>query len=57
VSEDYVVEIRSRVPAGQPLQTTVLLLVDRLPGDDGSGALLTVDAIDFEVFPVAPAKP
>lgn len=55
-SDDFLVEIKSHVPAGQPLQTTILLLVDRLPGEDGSGALLVIDSIDFVVSAVHPAK-
>jgi hypothetical protein len=48
-SDDFFVEVKSTVPAGKPLQTTCLLLVDRLTGDDGSGALLTIGTIDFEI--------
>ena len=51
-SDDFFVEVRRSVATGKALQTTVSLLVDRLPGDDGSGAVLYVDSIDFEVVPV-----
>ena len=55
-SDNFFVEIKSRVPAGKPLQTTCQLLVDRLPGEDGSGSVLQIDTIDFEVFPAPPGK-
>lgn len=48
-SNDFFIEFQRKVPAGVPLQTTVGVLVDRLPGDDGSGATLHVDSIDFQV--------
>ena len=49
--DDFFVEIKSPVPIGKPLQTTLVLLVDRLTGDDGSGAMIVIDSIDFEVLP------
>jgi hypothetical protein len=48
-SDDFYVRISSLVPKGQPLQTTVILLVDRVKGDDDSGALVVVDSIDSVV--------
>jgi len=48
----YNTRIETRVPAGRPLQTTVFLLVDRLPGDDDSSGHLTVDSIDAVVNPL-----
>jgi hypothetical protein len=48
-SSDFLTTFDTSVAAGQPLQVTILLLVDRLPGEDDSGALLTVDSIDFEI--------
>lgn len=55
--DDFLVTISTRVPHGQKLQTTVLLLVDRVTSDDndGSGAHLVIDSIDSEVS-AAPAK-
>ena len=50
-SDEFFVEVRRSVATGKALQTTVSLLVDRLPGDDGSGAVLYIDSIDFEVVP------
>lgn len=49
---DYYYRIESRVAAGKPLQITLILLAERLPGDDGSGALLTVDSLDCEIHPI-----
>jgi len=49
---NYNTRIETRVPAGHPLQTTVFLLVDRLPGDDDSSGHLTVDSIDAVVNPL-----
>jgi hypothetical protein len=54
--DDFFVEFRRQVPLGKPLQTTFVLLVDRLPGDDGSGAMIAIDSIDFEVMPKKPSK-
>jgi len=48
-ANDYFVEVKTKVAAGKPLQTTILLLVDRLKEDDGSGAVLFVDSVDFRV--------
>ncbi|MBC7964618.1 MAG: hypothetical protein H7Z17_01735 [Fuerstia sp.] len=47
-SEDYFIRVPVKLAKGQPLQATVLLLVDRLP-ESGSGALVTVDSIDITV--------
>ena len=47
-SEDYFVRVPVKLAKGQPLQATVLLLVDRLP-ETGSWALVTVDSIDITV--------
>ena len=47
-SSDYQATIKTKVTPGKPLQITVILLVDRLPGD-ADGALVTVDTIDFEI--------
>lgn len=47
-SEDYMIRIPTKLAKGQPLQATVLLMVDRLP-DSGSIAMITVDSIDITV--------
>jgi len=47
-SADYQSTFKTKVTPGKPLQITVILLVDRLPGDS-DGALVTVDTIDFEI--------
>jgi hypothetical protein len=47
-SADYQHTFKTKVTPGKPLQITVILLVDRLPGDT-DGALVTVDSIDFEI--------
>lgn len=48
--DDYFVAIATRVPKGRTLQTTIILLVDRVPdGDQIPEAFLTVDSIDMEV--------
>lgn len=47
-SDDFFVRVPAKLAKGQPLQATVLLLVDRLP-ESGSGALITVDSIDITV--------
>lgn len=54
--DDFLVELKRQVPLGKPLQTTFVLLVDRLTGDDGSGAMIAIDSIDFEVMPKKPSK-
>ena len=51
-SKDFLVEFHRKVGAGIPLQTTVGVLVDRLPGDDGSSAMMQVDSVDFHVTAV-----
>ncbi len=53
-SEDYMVRVPAKLQKGQPLQSTVLLLVDRLP-NAGSSAIITVDSIDVSVK-AAPAE-
>lgn len=47
-SDEYFIRIPAKLAKGQPLQATVLLLVDRLP-ESGSGAMITVDTIDISV--------
>jgi acylphosphatase len=47
-SEDYFVRVPVKLAKGEPLQATVLLLVDRLP-EAASGAMVTVDTIDISV--------
>lgn len=47
-SEDYMIRIPVKLAKGQPLQATVLLLVDRLP-ETGSMAMITVDSIDTTI--------
>ena len=47
-ADDFLVTISTAIPKGQSLQTTVILLVDRIQGDDESGALLVLDTIDAE---------
>jgi len=47
-SEDYMARISSKLQKGQPLQATVLLMVNRLP-NAGSTAVITVDSIDVSV--------
>ncbi len=47
--DDFYVRISTPVPKGQSLQTTILLLVDRIIGDDDSQALLVIDSIDSEI--------
>ena len=54
--DDFLIELKRQVPFGKPLQATFVLLVDRLTGDDGSGAMIAIDAIDFEVMPEKPTK-
>ena len=54
-SNDFFQRVETCVPAGKPLQITVLLLVEALSGDETSNALLTIDTIDLEVK-VAPEK-
>lgn len=55
-ADDFAVFIAARVPKGQTLQTTVILLVERTKeGDEESGATLVVDSIDCEVE-AAPGK-
>ena len=55
-ADDFAVFIAARVPKGQTLQTTVILLVERTKeGDEESGATLAVDSIDSEVE-AAPVK-
>lgn len=54
-SHDFYHRVEARVPAGKPLQVTLVLLTERLPGDDGSGALMIIDSLDFEIHPI-PAK-
>jgi hypothetical protein len=48
-SDDYQATFNTDAMPGKPLQITIILLVDRLPGDESGGALLTVDTIDFEI--------
>lgn len=48
-SNDFFVEIINEIEANQPVQTTVILLVDQA-ADEDSGALIVVDSIDFEIF-------
>ena len=50
-SDEFIVQVKRTLGPGKPMQTTIGILVDRLPGDDGSGATLHIDTIDFEVFP------
>ena len=47
--DDFYVRIHRTVPAGTKLQSTIHLLVDRLDGNDDSGAMLVIDSIDFGV--------
>ena len=54
-SSDFLAVIDTPVPAGQPLQTTVFLLVDRLVGND-SDAFLSIDSIDFVISPAEASK-
>lgn len=48
-SEEFFFSITSQVAKGAPLQTTLVLIADRLPGDDGSSGLLVIDTIDCAV--------
>ena len=48
-SDDYIATFKTKAKPNTPIQVTVILLVDRLPGDSAQGALLTVDSIDFEI--------
>ncbi len=50
-NDDFFARVSTLVPKGQPLQTTVILLVDRVKADESPQALLTIDSIDSEVFP------
>ncbi|MEQ1905799.1 MAG: hypothetical protein ABL888_16545 [Pirellulaceae bacterium] len=50
-SDDFMVEIKSHIPVGQPIQTTLLILVDRVPGEKDAGALIHIDSVDFNVLP------
>ena len=54
--DDFLVELKRQVPLGKPLQTTFVLVVDRLTGDDGSGAMIAIDSIDFETMPKKSTK-
>ena len=54
--DDFMIELKRQVPLGKPLQTTFVLLVDRLTDDDGSGAMIAIDSIDFEVMPKKATK-
>ena len=55
--DDFQIKFERHVAKGVPLQTTLSLLVDRLPAEDGnSGAALYVDTIDVEVLPVVKKK-
>lgn len=56
LGDDFLHVLCIRVPVGKPLQVTCNLLVDRLTGDDNSGALLTIDSIDFEATPADAGK-
>ncbi|MSR57517.1 MAG: hypothetical protein EXS05_07580 [Planctomycetaceae bacterium] len=56
IGNDFIQTLDLRVPVGKPLQVTCSLLVDRLPGDDNSGALLVIDSIDFVVTPAETMK-
>lgn len=47
-SNDFQARVTAKFAKGQPLQATVILLVDRLPAAD-SEALITVDSVDIEV--------
>lgn len=47
--DDFFVRISTLVPSGQSLQTTIVLLVDRVGEADESTASLTIDSIDSEV--------
>ncbi len=53
-SDDYYARIPVKVAEGQPLQVTVVLIVDRQPTAD-SQALITIDSIDLGVKAVAKA--
>lgn len=48
--------MKTTVAAMKLLQTTIGVLVDRLPGDDGSAATVYIDAVDFEVFEAKATK-
>lgn len=56
-SDAYIVSLSTNVPKGQPLQTTIILLVDRVTGgeDPSPSALLTVSTIDCTVEPAKKA--
>lgn len=54
-SDTFFHRIETTVAPGKPLQITLILLVERLPGEDGSGALLMMDSIDCEIHD-APKK-
>ena len=47
--DDFLVTIATVVPKGRSLQTTVILLVDRIEGDDDAGAFIALDSIDSEI--------
>lgn len=51
-SDDFYARVPVRVAEGQPLQVTVVLIVDRQPTAD-SQALITIDSIDLAVKAVA----
>lgn len=52
---NYYARVSVDVAKGQPLQATVLLLVDRVPAS-GSGALIAVDSLDISVKPAPKPK-
>lgn len=49
ISNDFIARILTLVPAGQSLQTTVILLVNGVGGKENSGAFLSLDSIDSEI--------
>ena len=51
-SDDFYARVPVKVAEGQPLQVTVVLIVDRQPTAD-SQALITIDSIDLSVKAVA----
>jgi len=50
-SSDFYVRISRLVPKGRALQTTVILLIDRVEGPEIPQAYLAVDSIDSVVLP------
>jgi hypothetical protein len=55
-SSSFLVTISRVVPKGRALQTTIILLIDRVEGPADPGAYVAIDAIDSEVLPHMASK-